>query len=549
MAVSSLIVIGLFLSEFEQQRHHEGDEQINEGSHEKRRGREVARDDALGVVQQLRQRDGGDQCGILDQRDGFVADGGKRDADHLRNDDAGHGLPGVQPQHMGNFILPLVNGEQSAAEDLCKIGRIVQRERKYRRREAAHAQILADAGDERQAKIEEKELRIEHLTELVLKRNKMLFGQKSEKAKFINDGQLAFEGIFNEAEAEADKSAAEPTIEKVTRKSNKTGQHRGRKEIRADLETKKIVYELSEDHRICEECGDTLVPYSEECITTRIAVIPEKVYKIEYYRKVYKCRNCDKSGIKSNIVKAENQTPACIIEKGLPDASLVADIMQRKYQLGEPLYRQEQYWKLRGIYLNRTSLANWVIAGAKWFEPVIRQLWAYAYLEPVLNADETPTRVLKKDGKPTKKKGQMWIVCTGASASKKIALYTYRDSRGKTVAEELLSGYTGVVQTDGLQSYGSGNYENAGCWAHARRKFVDSIPEGDTACPSAQIVALIDKAAEFEREAKKAGYTGEKILEMRQKKIMPLLDQVYEIIENLRPGKGTHLYTAVTIII
>lgn len=110
---------------------------------------------------------------------------------------------------------------------------------------------------------------------------------------------------------------------------------------------------------------------------------------------------------------------------------------------------------------------------------------------------------------------------------------TYRDSRGKIVAEELLSGYTGVVQADGLQSYGSGNYENAGCWAHARRKFVDSIPEGDTACPSAQIVALIDKVAEFEREAKKAGYTGEKILEMRQKKIMPLLDQVVEMTNNL----------------
>ena len=43
--------------------------------------------------------------------------------------------------------------------------------------------------------------------------------------------------------------------------------------------------------------------------------------------------------------------PACIIEKGLPDASLVADIMQRKYQLGEPLYRQEKYWEFQGIYL------------------------------------------------------------------------------------------------------------------------------------------------------------------------------------------------------
>ncbi len=40
--------------------------------------------------------------------------------------------------------------------------------------------------------IENKDLRIEHLTELVLKRNKMLFGQKSEIRKFICDGQMLF---------------------------------------------------------------------------------------------------------------------------------------------------------------------------------------------------------------------------------------------------------------------------------------------------------------------------------------------------------------------
>lgn len=401
--------------------------------------------------------------------------------------------------------------------------------------------------EEKDKVIENKDLRIEHLTELVLKRNKMLFGQKSEKGKYICDGQLTLDGgVFNEAEAESNPAAPEPNAETVTKKSKKTGQHRGRKEIRADLETKKVVFELPGNQQICDVCGDPLTEYTEEYLTTRIAVIPEKVYKIEYYRKVYKCKNCDQNGIRANIVKAENQTPACIIAKGLPDASLVADIMQKKYQLGEPLYRQEQYWKLRGIYLNRTALANWVIKGAKWFEPVIRQLWAYAYLEPVLNADETPTRVLKKDGKPTRKKGQMWIVCTGAAASRKIALYTYRDSRSKTAAEELLGGYTGVVQTDGLQSYGSGGYENAGCWAHARRKFFDCIPEGDTACPSAQIVALIDKAASYEREAKKAEYSREQILEMRQEKTGPLLDKAYEIIDTLRPGKGSHLYTAVT---
>ncbi len=394
--------------------------------------------------------------------------------------------------------------------------------------------------------IEDKDLRIEHLTELVLKRNKMLFGQKSEKGKYLCDGQLSFEGMFNEAEEQSDLTLPEPTEEKIMRKSNKTGKHRGRKEIRGDLETKKICFDLPESQRICNVCGDTLKEYTEEYLTTRLAVIPEKIYKIEYYRKVYKCVNCDKNGIKSNIVKAENKTPVPVIEKGLPDPSLVADIMQRKYQLGEPLYRQEQYWKLRGIYLNRTSLANWVIKGAEWFKPVIRRFWELAYLEPVLNADETPTRVLKKDGKPTKKKGQMWVVCTGAAATKKIALYTYRDSRSKVAAEELLGNYTGVVQTDGMQSYGSGDYESAGCWAHARRKFVDCIPEGDTTCPSAKIVALIDQAACYEREARKSEYTKVQILKMRQEKVKPLLDKAYKIINTMNPGKGTNLGTAIT---
>ena len=103
-----------------------------------------------------------------------------------------------------------------------------------------------------------------------------------------------------------------------------------------------------------------------------------------------------------------------------------------------------------------------------------------------------------------------------------------------------------MVQTDGLQSYGSGDYENAGCWAHARRKFVDCIPAGDTACPSAQIVALLDKAAEYEREAKKQAYTAQQIQKMRNEKVRPLLNQVYEIINTLHPSKGSHLGAAVT---
>ena len=128
----------------------------------------------------------------------------------------------------------------------------------------------------------------------------------------------------------------------------------------------------------------------------------------------------------------------------------------------------------------------------------------------------------------------------------KIALYAYRESRSKKVAEELLKGYTGVVQTDGFQSYGSGEYKHAGCYSHLRRKLVDCIPKGDKKCPSAQIVALIDKAFYYERKLREHQCNAKQILSVRKNKIKPLLDQIYAIIDTLRPSKGSHLYTAVT---
>ena len=69
---------------------------------------------------------------------------------------------------------------------------------------------------------------------------------------------------------------------------------------------------------------------------------------------------------------------------------------------------------MQGIYLNRTSLANRIIKASEWLKSVVAHFWKYAYLEPVLNADETTLRVLKIQGKPVKKLGQMWVVCTEA---------------------------------------------------------------------------------------------------------------------------------------
>lgn len=60
--------------------------------------------------------------------------------------------------------------------------------------------------------IENNKLEIENLTEQLLKRNRMLFGKKAERSKYLNvDGQLAFDESFlvNEAEEQSDENADE----------------------------------------------------------------------------------------------------------------------------------------------------------------------------------------------------------------------------------------------------------------------------------------------------------------------------------------------------
>ena len=119
-------------------------------------------------------------------------------------------------------------------------------------------------------------------------------------------------------------------------------------------------------------------------------------------------------------------------------------------------------------------------------------------------------------------------------------------ARSKVTAEELIGSYDGIVQTDGLGSYGSGEYLHAGCWSHARRKFVDSIPENDKNSKAAKAVEIIDRAFALEREARKANVPPEKILEMRQKEVRPIIEEFYSFIGTLRPSKGSHLGAAVT---
>lgn len=395
--------------------------------------------------------------------------------------------------------------------------------------------------------IEDKNLEIENLTEQLLKRNQMLFGKKSERSKYIYvDGQLAIDESFlvNEAEEQSDEEAEEPDAETVTENPVKKHPHRGRS-LHKNLSQKEIIYRLDENECNCKYCSGKLRELAPEHITSRLAIVPGKVYMVEYKRMKYMCPCCDKKAEKANIVSAPNNTPVPVTKKGLADASLVADIAQRKYQLGIPLYRQEKYWETQGIYINRTSMANWMIDAGRWLKPLANLLEKYSKKEPVLNIDETEIKVLRINGKPSDKKCWMWVCATGSRSVHKTAVYNFRTDRKKSTAKALLKDYEGIVQTDGYVAYGDGEYIHAGCWAHCRRKYVDSITKKSKKCKAAHAVMLIDKAMELERKAREEKYNDNQLLEMRREKVKPIIDEFYSFIATLNPSKGSHLHEAV----
>lgn len=112
------------------------------------------------------------------------------------------------------------------------------------------------------------------------------------------------------------------------------------------------------ENPVCEECEGELTCIGEEFVRRELNIIPAQMYVIDIYCKVYKCTHCADDEL-TNIFKA--RVSVSVMKKRMATARTVAYVMQQKYQLGIPLYRQEQYLKDEGIEIGRNTLANWII--------------------------------------------------------------------------------------------------------------------------------------------------------------------------------------------
>ena len=229
-------------------------------------------------------------------------------------------------------------------------------------------------------------------------------------------------------------------------------------------------------------------------------------------------------------------------DKGIPTSSLLAQVLVAKYADHLPLYRQEAIFGRAGAALSRSTLGQWVGECGVALQPLVDALKTHILRAGVLHADETPVKMLKptrRDGKkdPTQtgtQQAYLWAYSPAAFEDTKAVVYDFCDSRAGAHARAFLEQWQGTLLTDDFsgykQLYTQGIIE-AGCWAHARRKFFD-LNTANASPMAAQALIYIGQLYDIEREVKPL--PADERHQIRQKHSKPLLDTLHAWMLSVR---------------
>jgi len=311
---------------------------------------------------------------------------------------------------------------------------------------------------------------VEWLTEQFRLMQARQFGSSSEEGTTAdNADQLS---LFNEAEATADSSIPEPELEQITYARKK---QKGKRETDfSGLPTEQIIHELPEDERVCPDCGGEMHACGHDVYRRELTCVPAQYKVTEHLQTAYSCRHCERTS--DHVPMKKSVVPAAMIPgSGVASPSLLAQILNNKYTLALPLYRQEQELKRIGVNLSRQTMSNWVItAYERWFSGLFNLLHAELLKNAILHADETTLQVLHEDGRKATQKSYVWLYGTSGDTKHPVVLYDYQPSRAGECASDFLDGFAGKLHTDGYDAYHCKlppEITVVGCWAHMRRKF------------------------------------------------------------------------------
>jgi len=393
----------------------------------------------------------------------------------------------------------------------------------------AFAAELIETLASKDRELRHKQLKIEQLTHEMALLKRWKFAARSEQFHGAQ-GSLLDETIDADLEAIATELAtlrsADPAqAPKDQPKRSPLPTHLPRVDVRHEPE-----------QTVCS-CGCAMKRIGED-VAEKLDYQPG-VFTVErHIRGKWVCTKCQ------TLIQAP--VPAQVIDKGVPTAGLLAQVLVAKYADHQPLYRQEGIFERAGVAIPRSTLAQWVgVCGVR-LQPLVDALRAMLLERSVLHADETPVAMLKP-GKGSTHRAYIWSYSSTQFEGMLAVVYDFAESRAAAHPKQFLQGWSGKLVCDDYSGYKglfADGVTEVGCLAHARRKFSDLWVNHKSPLAE-EALKLFAKLYDVEREAQQLG--AEQRQRMRQLQSQPIADKLREwlLLQRQKATDGTAIAKAI----
>ena len=374
--------------------------------------------------------------------------------------------------------------------------------------------------------IHTKQTHIDQLTHELAMYKRWRYGKRSEQ---LNAAQLSLleetmdedlAAIEEELAALRDAPAATPQQPQAPR----------RLRLPAELPRTDIHHEPASTQ--CP-CGCQMQRIGED-VSEKLDFVPG-VFSVErHIRGKWVCAQCE------TITQAP--VPAQVIDKGIPTAGLLAQVLVAKYADHLPLYRQAHIFARAGVALADSTLGDWVGVCGLRLQPLVDALRAEMLGRSVLHADETPVQMLTPGAGKTQR-AYLWAYTPTSYDSLRAVIYDFAPSRAGAHCRTFLQDWRGKLVTDDYSGYKAGfasGITELGCMAHARRKFHE-LHVNHQSQIAAQALELFGALYGIEREV--AELPADTRRRIRQERAVPIAKPLHQWLiaqrQRVPDGSGT----------
>lgn len=307
-----------------------------------------------------------------------------------------------------------------------------------------------------------------------------------------------------------------------------SGTPRGRKPLPKHLKRERIEHDLPEKEKHCMECHQNLRKIGEE-VSERYEYLPAQMKVIEDACFTYAC---------ACTVKTASKPPQPI-EKSTASASVLAQVIASKLADHLPLHRQAKMFRRHGIQIAEQTMCDWMRQSAELLAPLYERLKRHVLASKVVGTDDTPVKVLDRNGGPARK-GRIWPYV--GDREHVAVIYDYTATRERAGPEEFLRQYRGYLQADAYVAYDSfflkpapdqeSRMVEVGCWAHARRHVHQALDNDPSRMRT--LLLMIAELYRVEKVVRERALGGEDLRLMREQGARPVLEKLHAYLRRIR---------------